>query len=154
MQIGYSQARMPVIPIILSPKAVSAADVMAINALLAELRPATAETVSLAAVRGVAEASRLVVIREGGGAIVGMATLALYAKLGGTFGRVEDVVVAARARRRGVGRALMAEIVRLAREAGAARLDLTSNDSREAAHALYRSLGFKRTATNVFRMAL
>ncbi|MFO1183387.1 MAG: GNAT family N-acetyltransferase [Bauldia sp.] len=142
------------LPKILRPPEIGAADVAAINALLAELRPNAKEAVSLADVRAVATAGALIVVRDAAGTIVGMATLALYRKLGGIVGRIEDVVVAASAQRRGLGRALMGEVIRRAREEGATRLDLTSNDKRTAAHALYRSLGFVRAETNVFRMAL
>ena len=59
---------------------------------------------------------------------------------------VENVVVDQAARRRGVGRALMEEAVRRAREAGCHRIQLLSNHRRTEAHAFYRALGFVASA--------
>lgn len=55
---------------------------------------------------------------------------------------VEAVVVAPSARGMGVGKAMMREAMRLAREAGAAKLALSSNARRLQAHQFYRRLGF------------
>lgn len=55
---------------------------------------------------------------------------------------VESVVVAPQARGRGIGRAMMMEAMRLAREANAAKLALSSNARRLDAHRFYRGLGF------------
>lgn len=55
---------------------------------------------------------------------------------------VESVVVAPAARGQGVGKAMMMAAMRLAREAGAAKLALSSNARRLRAHDFYRSLGF------------
>ncbi len=55
---------------------------------------------------------------------------------------VEAVVVAPCARGMGVGKAMMREAMRLAREAGAAKLALSSNARRLQAHQFYRQLGF------------
>jgi len=59
---------------------------------------------------------------------------------------VENVVVDRRARRLGIGRALMEEAVREAREAGCYELQLLSNRVRTEAHAFYRALGFQSSA--------
>ena len=55
---------------------------------------------------------------------------------------VEAVVVAPAARGMGVGKAMMREALRLAREAGAAKLALSSSARRLRAHQFYRRLGF------------
>ncbi|WP_439685383.1 Acetyltransferase GNAT-family [Cupriavidus oxalaticus] len=55
---------------------------------------------------------------------------------------VEAVVVAPHARGMGVGKAMMREAMRLAREAGAGKLALSSNARRLRAHGFYRGLGF------------
>ena len=57
---------------------------------------------------------------------------------------VEDVVVSAECQSQGVGRAMMAHAMSLAREAGCYKLVLSSNQKRERAHAFYESLGFQR----------
>jgi GNAT superfamily N-acetyltransferase len=55
---------------------------------------------------------------------------------------LEAVVVAPAARGRGIGKRMMQEAMRLAREAGAAKLALSSNARRLQAHQFYRQLGF------------
>jgi GNAT superfamily N-acetyltransferase len=55
---------------------------------------------------------------------------------------LEAVVVAPSARGRGIGKHMMREAMRLAREAGAAKLALSSNARRLQAHQFYRQLGF------------
>lgn len=55
---------------------------------------------------------------------------------------LEAVVVAPAARGRGIGKLMMAEAMRLSREAGAAKLMLSSNARRLQAHQFYRQLGF------------
>ena len=58
---------------------------------------------------------------------------------------VENVVVAAGARRCGAGTALMLRAIELAREAGCYKVNLISGNQRSGAHAFYRSLGFEAT---------
>jgi GNAT superfamily N-acetyltransferase len=55
---------------------------------------------------------------------------------------IEGVVVAPPARGTGIGKAMMREAMRLAREAGACKLALSSSARRLQAHAFYRGLGF------------
>jgi GNAT superfamily N-acetyltransferase len=54
-----------------------------------------------------------------------------------------DLVVGERARRRGIGRALVADALASAHEIGASQLCLESGPRRVAAHALYWSMGFE-----------
>lgn len=56
-----------------------------------------------------------------------------------------DLVVTEPVRGRGIGRALLAAALRVARDAGAAEVRLESGLQRAAAHALYRSSGFVET---------
>ena len=86
--------------------------------------------------------------------IVGVATLSLVRAPTGVHARLEDVVVENAARGQGIGAALTAEVIRLAREMGANFLALTSNPRREAANRLYQQQGFKRWQTNVYRLDL
>jgi len=58
-------------------------------------------------------------------------------------GHVELLVVARAARRRGVGRGLMAEVAAWARRQGAAELVLTVWDGNAAAEAFYERLGYR-----------
>ena len=91
---------------------------------------------------------------EGGGAIVGTLTLALFRLPTGMRAWIEDVVVDESVRGRGVGEALGRAAMDRAAAAGARTVDLTSRASREAANRLYRRLGFEERDTNVYRIDL
>ena len=99
-----------------------------------------------------APGTRLLIARLGGGGpIVGTLTLVLFRIPTGMRAWIEDVVVDESARGRGTGEALTRAAIRLAAEAGARTVDLTSRPSREAANRLYRRLGFRPRDTNVYR---
>lgn len=89
-----------------------------------------------------------------GGAIVGALTLALFRIPTGLRAWIEDVIVDAASRGRGIGEALCRAALDQARAAGATTVDLTSRPSREAANRLYQRLGFERRETNVYRYKL
>ena len=57
---------------------------------------------------------------------------------------VEDVVVEPAEQRKGVGRMMMQDAMRRAAATGCYKLVLSSNERRDAAHAFYESLGFRR----------
>jgi ribosomal protein S18 acetylase RimI-like enzyme len=82
--------------------------------------------------------------------IVGALTLVLYRIPTGLRGVIEDVVVDAGARGRGIGEALTREAQRVGAEAGVRSIGLTSRADREPANRLYRRLGFERRETNVY----
>jgi GNAT superfamily N-acetyltransferase len=82
--------------------------------------------------------------------IVGTATFVTYRVSSGLKGRLEDVIVDASARGRGVGEALVQEVLRRANEAQVLMLELTSMPYRESANQLYKRLGFVRKPTNVY----
>jgi ribosomal protein S18 acetylase RimI-like enzyme len=88
------------------------------------------------------------------GKIVGTLTLVVCRIPTAIRAWIEDVVVDATARGRGVGEALTREGLRLAAERGAASVELTSRPAREAANRLYQRLGFVRRATNVYRYSI
>jgi ribosomal protein S18 acetylase RimI-like enzyme len=100
------------------------------------------------------QASRLLVARDDTGTIVGSLTLVLFRIPTAIRAWIEDVVVDESARGRGVGEALNREALRVAADAGARTVDLTSRPSREAANRLYQRLGFKQRDTNVYRIEL
>ena len=83
--------------------------------------------------------------------IVGSLTLAVFRIPTGMRAWIEDVVVDASARRRGVGEALSREALRLALAKGARTVELTSRPSRVAANRLYQGLGFVPRETTVYR---
>jgi ribosomal protein S18 acetylase RimI-like enzyme len=94
------------------------------------------------------------VARGDDGAIVGVLTLHLYRVPAGLNARIDDVVVDDAARGQGVGEQLTREAIRRAELAGARHVELTSRTHREAAHRLYRRLGFVEHETTVFRLQL
>ena len=87
---------------------------------------------------------------EAGGRIAGVLTAAAYEVPSGRKVWIEDVVVDAAARGRGIGRSLVGAAVAWARSEGADRVMLTSNPSRGAARRLYAKMGFKEAETTVF----
>lgn len=86
--------------------------------------------------------------------IVGTLTLAVFRIPTGVRAWIEDVVVDESARGSGIGEALTREAIRLAREAGARTVDLTSRPGREVANRMYEKVGFRRRETNVYRYEL
>ena len=107
----------------------------------------------LAELAAVAANANLIVARDGGG-IVGSLTLLVYRIPSGTHARIDDVVVDAAVRGRGIGEALTRYAIDLARASGARRLHLTSHPRRDAANRLYQRLGFEQRETNVYSLGL
>ena len=66
------------------------------------------------------------------------------AKAGAMSAVVEDVAVDPTVHKKGVGRAMMAHAMEIARAQGAYKLALSSNLRRQDAHAFYEALGFRR----------
>ena len=102
----------------------------------------------------VAGPSTMLLLARSDRVIVGMLTLAIFRIPTGIRAWIEDVVVDAGARGRGVGEALTRDAVRIAGTHGARTVELTSRPSREAANRLYQRLGFERRDTNVYRLSI
>ena len=102
----------------------------------------------------VAGPSTMLLLARNGRAVVGMLTLAIFRIPTGIRAWIEDVVVDADARGKGVGEALTREAMRIAGTHGARTVELTSRPSREAANRLYQRLGFERRDTNVYRFSI
>ena len=96
------------------------------------------------------EASTLLLASEGK-TILGSMTLVLFPIPTGIRAWIEDVIVDESARGRGVGEALNRRALKIALNAGAKTVDLTSRPSRDAANRLYQRLGFVARETNVYR---
>jgi len=101
-----------------------------------------------------APASTLLIARSGDGTITGTLTLVMFPIPTGLRAWIEDVVVDEAAGRQGIGSALTLEALRLAREAGARTVDLSSRPSRVAAGKLYEKLGFQTRETRMYRYPL
>lgn len=82
---------------------------------------------------------------ELGGRCCGLLALDLIYSLplGRTSCRISALVVADHCRGRGMGRWLVAEAERRARQAGATRIEVSSAGHRKDAHKLYRECGFE-----------
>ncbi len=93
-------------------------------------------------------------VAEVDAAIVGSLTLAFYRMPTGLKAWIEDVVVDADARGRGLGEALNRAAVAEAVHRGAKHVNLTSRSSRATANRLYLRLGFEPYDTNVYRYAI
>jgi ribosomal protein S18 acetylase RimI-like enzyme len=91
---------------------------------------------------------------ETNGVVVGMVTLCVFTTLTGSKAYLDHLAVAPEWRRRGIGRMLIEYAIEEARAAGASRIDLTANATKQAGHALYRSLGFRERETSNFRLTL
>jgi len=97
------------------------------------------------------DAVKLLVARNDDGSIVASLTLAVFPTPTGMRAWIEDVIVDEEARGRGIGEALTAEALALARAAGARTVDLTSRPARESANRLYARIGFALRDTNLYR---
>jgi ribosomal protein S18 acetylase RimI-like enzyme len=95
-----------------------------------------------------------VLMARSAGAIVGTLTLVMFPLPTGMRAWIEDVVVDEAARGQGVGEALTHEALRIAQEAGARTVDLTSRPAREAAGRLYERLGFTLRDSRLYRFLL
>ena len=84
-------------------------------------------------------------VAERDGEVVGLVATHVVPRLDTEIGscRVVDIVVAPSQRRNGVGTALIRAAEAEARRQQCQRLDLSSGDWREAAHAFYEMLGFE-----------
>ena len=126
----------------------------ALAVLLPQLNPSlpTPTLEHLAAV--VADPSATLLVARDGQRIVGIAAVVVYTTPIWLKARIEDVVVDQAARGRGVGEALVAECIVVARRRGAGIVELQSARSREAANRLYPRLGFELRDSNVYRLTL
>jgi ribosomal protein S18 acetylase RimI-like enzyme len=98
-----------------------------------------------------AHQANTVLVARDGGRVVGTLTLMMVPLPTGLRAHIDDVVVDESARGKGVGEALTLAAIRIAADAGARTVDLTSRPSREAANRLYRRLGFELRDSNVYR---
>jgi ribosomal protein S18 acetylase RimI-like enzyme len=99
-------------------------------------------------------AANTVLVARTPDAIVGTLTLVLLPLPSGMRARVEDVVVDSAARGQGVAALLTQEALRVAQEAGARTVDLTSRPDRVAANRLYERLGFQARQSTVYRFTI
>jgi len=126
-----------------------AADIPALLPLLAELGRPQADLADARVTdvyrQHIADPDRLVLVAELGGRIVGALDGTYRTRLNWPTRElwIADLIVTESARGQGIGRALMDDAITRARQAGCHGLALESGHSRQVAHQLYQSLGFK-----------
>jgi GNAT superfamily N-acetyltransferase len=128
----------------------------ALARLLPQLNP-TLEIPDMARLeRLIADPAVTLLVAKDGGEIVGTTTLIVYTTPFWIKARLDEVVVDAGARGKGVGEALVSAALALAREKGAQVAELQSGrgPNREAAHRLYERLGFRIRDSDVMRIVL
>ncbi len=124
------------------------ADARALSGLLDELGfPASPEVVA-ARLAALDRSGEAVLVCARGDDVLGVATLHVTRVLHRPtpVGRVTALVVAAHARKQGIGRALIAAAETHLAQQGCALIEVTSNQRLEAAHTFYEHLGYDRTS--------
>ena len=106
--------------------------------------------------RIVADPAVTLMIARDGDRIVGTTTLIVYTTPYWVKARLDEVVVDAEARGRGVGEAIVRASLDIARSKGAQVAELQSGRGpvRAAAHRLYRRIGFEVRDSDIFRITL
>jgi GNAT superfamily N-acetyltransferase len=128
----------------------------ALRRLLPQLNPRLAAPDAERLRRLLEDPDVVLLIARDGVQIVGTTTVIVYTTPFWIKARLDEVVVDASARGRGVGEALVRAALDIGRERGAQVAELQSGrgPTREAAHRLYERLGFKIRETDVFRKLL
>jgi len=138
----------------------TADDLHELNELFRELTGSLADPEAMRrSFEGIESDERVVLLaaRDGTGRIVGTAMGVVANDLVWEcrpFMYVENVVVASSARGGGVGRGLMEELERIARERGCSYISLVSSASRDEAHRFYESIGYCDDPVRGFRKML
>ena len=83
--------------------------------------------------------------------IRGMLTLVFYPIPTDLRVVIEDVIIDATARRKGIGQLLVKKAIEMAKEKGASIVNLSCSPNRVAANTLYQKMGFNKRETNVYR---
>lgn len=111
------------------------------------------EPLTVSEILGKKDQLNLVYCKEGNH-ILGIAALASYSVLSGHKGWIEDVVVDANARGRGIGRLLVEKLLDIARQKGLTDVLLFTANHRESAIRLYKKLGFVASTSGMYYLNL
>src|SRR6266852_6361755 len=131
-----------------------------LHAALARLLPQLNPTLELPDTqrleRLLADPDVTLLVARGGETIVGTTTVIVYTTPFWIKARLDEVVVDASARGKGVGEALVKAALDIGRERGAQVAELQSGrgPNRDAAHRLYERLGFQLRSSDVMRIVL
>ena len=128
----------------------------ALARLLPQLNSALAVPDMARLERLVADPDVTLLVAKDGDEIVGTTTVIVYTTPFWIKARLDEVVVEASARGKGVGEALVNAALQVGREKGAQVAELQSGrgPNREAAHRLYERLGFRIRDSDVMRIVL
>ena len=134
------------------------ADADAVNALLEQLGyPQSGRTATAARIRAwVDDPAGAAYVADDSGDLLGVIAVHVcpFFEREGAWARITALVVADRARERGVGTRLVAAAEAFAAERGCVRMEVTSADRRHAAHSFYRGRGYvdqRGTSTRFLR---
>ena len=136
-------------------RAADPADRDALRALMAELHPDEQSAPDRVDAELIGHPGVTVLLAVADGTTRATCTLAILPNLsrgGRPWAAIGNVVTAASHRRQGLGRAVLAEAVRLAREAGCYKIHLATGSRRESTLAFYESAGFTRGAKTYFEI--
>lgn len=94
------------------------------------------------------------VVAEVDGVTCGLMSLTLHYSVarGADLARITALVVSANCSRRGIGRQLLREAEAIARLAQVARIEVTSNQRRETAHAFYLGCGYSEGSRHFIKL--
>lgn len=128
-------------------------DSIAISGLLAELGFQTPADTVAARLGTLEQAGERVLVAIVSGEVVGLATIHITPVLHRPkpVGRITLLVVAERARNRGIGRAIVDASETVLSESGCGLVEITSNAALRDAHAFYERLGYTRTSVRFFK---
>jgi GNAT superfamily N-acetyltransferase len=98
----------------------------------------------------------MILVAKDGGDTIGMVNIlfTVSTALGERVAILEDMIVAARARRAGIGGRLIEEAIARARASGCKRITLLTDGINESAQRFYRRHGFAPSAMIPFRLLL
>lgn len=123
----------------------------ALNKLIPQLTT-TKKTVKEKMLRSVIESDSVhLLVAENEGKVLGAVTLAIFPIPTDIRAVVEDIVVDATERGKGVGIQLMRMAIEFSKKKGVKIVNLTSNPNRIAANSLFQKMGFNKRETNVYR---
>lgn len=135
-------------------KKASLGDIEDINKLLFQLT-LRARPLSLKALQNILkEKNTFLFVAKDKKRIVGMGTIIIIKALVYTHAYLEDTVIDKEYRGKGIGKKLLQKLIYLAKAKKALRIDGTSRPHRIAADRLYKTLGFQKGDTNVYRLWL
>ena len=122
-------------------------DLPAIRQLIVELDYTPPDNLEARFRQLTAHPDELILVYEMNGEVVAFLSLHFIPQLAiaGDFARISYFAVDARARGKGVGRQLEAEVTRLARERGCDRIEVHCHTRRTAAHRFYERQGYEES---------